>query len=64
MAKRVNKKIILKNELGDFNIQLFLSTTALGSKVQKEQTPGEKRAGDTHLSNGKSKDTTGKWLLK
>lgn len=47
LAKRVNKKIILKNELGEINIQLFLSTTALGSKVQKEQTPGEKRAGHT-----------------
>lgn len=43
LAKRVNKKIILENYMGEIYIQLFLITTALGSKVQQEQTAEEMR---------------------
>lgn len=39
-AKTVNKKINLENELGEINILSFLSTTALGNKVQQQQTAG------------------------
>lgn len=43
LTKRLNEKIILENQLGEINVPFFLSTTALGSKVQQEQTAGEKR---------------------